>query len=48
MSKQTNIYEETEHFALKIHSIRELVERQDLELNYLQTELMIADSLTRS
>ena len=47
LSKQSIHYGKTKHFALKLHFIRELVERGELELKYLQTDLMIADVLTK-
>ena len=47
LSKQSIQDGKTKHFALKLHSIRELVERGELELKYLQTDLMIADVLTK-
>ena len=47
LSKQSTHYGKTKHFALKLHFIRELVERGELELKYLQTDLMIADVLTK-
>ena len=37
----------TKHFALKLHFIRELVEWGELELKYLQTDLMISDNLAK-
>ena len=46
LSKQFIHYGKTKHFALKLHSIRELVEKGELELKYLQTDLMIANVLT--
>ena len=47
LSKQFIHYGKTKHFALKFHFIRELVEKGELELQYLQTDLMIADVLTK-
>ena len=47
LSKQSTHYGKTKHFALELHFIRELVERGELELKYLQTDLMIADVLTK-
>ena len=47
LSKQSTHYGKTKHFALKLHFIRELVERGELELKYLQTDLLIADVLTK-
>ena len=47
LSKQSIDYAKTKQFALKLHFIRELVERGELELKYLQTDLMIADVLTK-
>ena len=38
---------EKQNTALKLHFIRELVERGELELKYLQTDLKIADVLTK-
>ena len=38
----------SEHFAIKLHFVRELVENQKLELSYLTTEDMPADILTKS
>ena len=46
LTKQSTHYGKTKHFALKPHFIRELVETGELELKYLQTDLMIADVLT--
>ena len=40
-------YGKTKLFALKLHFIRKFVERVELELKYLQTDLMIADFLTK-
>ena len=47
ISKQSIRYGKTKHFALKLHFIWELVERGELELKYLQTDLMIAYFLTK-
>ena len=47
LSKQSIHYGRTKHFALKLHLIRELVERGELELKNLQTDLMFADVLTK-
>ena len=47
LSKQSTHCGKTKHFALKLHFIRELVERGELELKYLQTDLMIADVLNK-
>ena len=47
LSKQSTHYGKTKHFSLKLHFIRELVERGELELKYLQTDLMIADVPTK-
>ena len=38
----------TKHFALKVHFIRNLVETRLLELNYLPTDCMPADTLTKA
>ena len=40
------LHEKTKHFAIKLHFMRELVEKQKLELSYLTTENMPADILT--
>ena len=47
LSKQSTHYGKTKHFSLKLHFIRELVKRGELELKYLQTNLMIADVLAK-
>ena len=47
VSKQTTHYRKTKHFALKLPFIRELVEKGELELKYLKTDLMIAVVLTK-
>ena len=47
LSKLSTHYGKTKHFALRLHFIRELAERRELELKYLQTVLMIADALTK-
>ena len=38
----------TKHFAIKLHFVRELVENQKLELSYLTTINVPADTLTKS
>ena len=47
LSKQSIHNGKTKHFELKHHFIRGLVERGELELKYLQTDLKIADVLTK-
>ena len=38
----------TKHFSLKVHFARNLVQSQLLELNYLPTDRMPADTLTKA
>ena len=47
LSKQSTHYGKTKLFVLKLHFTRELVERGELELKYLQSDLVIADVLTK-
>ena len=47
LSKQSTHCGKTKHFAVELPFIRKLVERGGLELKYLQTDLMIADVLTK-
>ena len=48
LSKHSMHHGKTEHFAIKLHFVPELVEKQKLELSYLTTENMPADILTKS
>ena len=47
LSKQSIHYGKPKDFAPKLHFIRELVERGELELRHLQTDLMNADVPTK-
>ena len=47
LTKQSIHYGKTKHFALKLQFIRELVDRGELELKDLRTNLKIADVLTK-
>ena len=38
----------TKHFALKVHFVRNRVESRLLELDYLHTDRMPADTLTKA
>ena len=48
LSKNSMIHEKTKHFALKLHFVRKLVESRLLELDYLPTDLIPADTLTKA
>jgi len=48
MSKNPVNHERTKHIDIKYHFIREKVEDKAIEVEYLQTEDMIADILTKS
>ena len=48
LSKNSMNHGKTKHFALKVHFIRNLVETRLLELNYLPTDRMPADTLTKA
>ena len=47
LSKNSMHHGITKHFAIKLHFVRELVEKQTLELSYLTTENMPAVILTK-
>ena len=47
LSKQSIHYGKTKHFARKLHFLWELVERGELEVKYLQTDLMILHVLAK-
>ena len=48
LSKNSMNHGKTKHLALKAHFIRNLVETRLLELNYLPTDRMPADTLTKA
>ena len=48
LSKISLNHEKTKHFALKVHFVRNLVKSRLLELNYLPTDRMPADTLTKA
>ena len=47
LSKNSINHGKTKHFALKVHLYRNLVENRLLELNYLPTDRMLADTLKK-
>ena len=48
LSKNSMNHGKTKHFALKVHFVRNLVESRLLELKYLPTDRMPADTLTNA
>ena len=46
-SKQSIHFAKNKHLDLQLHFISELEERAEVELKNLQTDLMIADALTK-
>ena len=48
LSNYSMHHRKTKHFAIKLHFVRELVEKHKFELLYLTTENMTADILTKS
>ena len=48
LSKNSMNHGKTKHFSLKVHFVRNLVQSRLLELNYLPTDRMPADTLTKA
>lgn len=48
LSKNAVFHKRSKHIDISFHFIRELIERQEIVLSYLRTDLMIADILTKS
>ena len=47
ISKNPVQHSRTKHIKIRHHFIRELVESKELEINYLPTELQLADLFTK-
>jgi len=48
LSKNVVLHKRSKHIDIKLHFTRELVEKGEIVVQYLRTDLMIADILTKS
>ena len=48
LSKNPKFHARSKHIDIKYHFIRDLVEREEITLNYIQTDNMLADAFTKS
>lgn len=48
LSKNAVFHKRSKHVDISFHFVRELVERGEISVKYLRTDLMLADILTKS
>ena len=48
LSKNPIMHKRSKHFRVATHYIQDLVERQVIKLDYVETEAMVADLLTKA
>ena len=47
LSENPIFHDNSKHIDIKYHYVRELIEKQVIQLEYLQTDRMLADGLTK-